>query len=86
MGSLLNSIQLMLKFLMAPFLVMLFSYYTLMAFLMMLSVIILSMLMIVLSTLRVTRQQLELTSELESDLQETVDWCREWLDFNAGKT
>ena len=32
-------------------------------------------------------QQLELASELESDLQETVDWGRKWLvDFNAGKT
>ena len=32
-------------------------------------------------------QQLELPSELESDLQDTVDWDRKWLvDFNAGKT
>ena len=32
-------------------------------------------------------QQLELTSELESDLQDTLDWGRKWLvDFNAGKT
>ena len=32
-------------------------------------------------------QQLELISELESDLQDTVDWGRKWLvDFNAGKT
>ena len=32
-------------------------------------------------------QQLELTSELESDLQDTVDWGRKWLaDVNAGKT
>ena len=31
-------------------------------------------------------QQLELTSELESDLQDTVDWGRKWLvDFNAGE-
>ena len=31
--------------------------------------------------------QLELVSELESDLQDTVDWGRKWLgDFNAGKT
>ena len=28
-----------------------------------------------------------MASELESDLQETVDWSRKWLvDFNAGKT
>ena len=32
-------------------------------------------------------QQLELASELESDLRETVDWGRKWLvDFNARKT
>ena len=32
-------------------------------------------------------QQLELASELESDLQDTVDWGRKWLvDFNAEKT
>ena len=32
-------------------------------------------------------QQLELASELESDLQDTVDWSKKWLvDFNAGKT
>ena len=29
----------------------------------------------------------ELASELESDLQGTVDWGKKWLvDFNAGKT
>ena len=32
-------------------------------------------------------QQLELASELESDLQERVDWGKKWLvDFNTGKT
>ena len=32
-------------------------------------------------------QQLELASELESDLEGTVDWGRKWLvDFNVGKT
>ena len=31
-------------------------------------------------------QQLELVSELESDLRDTVDWCKKWLvDFSAGK-
>ena len=30
---------------------------------------------------------LELASELESDLRDTVDWGRKWLiDFNVGKT
>ena len=32
-------------------------------------------------------QQLELASELESNLGDTVDWGKKWLvDFNAGKT
>ena len=32
-------------------------------------------------------QQLEVASELESDLQDTVEWGRKWLvDFSAGKT
>ena len=32
-------------------------------------------------------QKLELTSEMESDLRDTVDWGKKWLvDFNAGKT
>ena len=32
-------------------------------------------------------QQLELASELESDLRDTVDWGRKWLvNFNVGKT
>ena len=32
-------------------------------------------------------QQLELASELESDLRDTVDWGRKWLvHFSAGKT
>ena len=31
--------------------------------------------------------QLELASELESDLQETVEWGRRWfVNFSAGKT
>ena len=31
-------------------------------------------------------QQLELASDLKSNLQDTVDWGRKWLvDFNAGK-
>ena len=32
-------------------------------------------------------QQLELASELESDLRDTVDWGKKWhVDLNAGKT
>ena len=86
-----KNIQLMREFLKAPFLVLHFSYYTLMTFLMMLFVILPSMLMILLYS-KCERasdlwQQLELASELESDLRDTVDWGKKWLaDFNAGKT
>ena len=55
MGSLHKNIQLMLEFLKGPFLVLHFSYYTLMTFLMMLSVLLLSMLMILLSTLNLIK-------------------------------
>ena len=69
-------------FLKTPFLVLHFSCYTLMAFLMMLSVILLSMLMILLSILGVIKQ---LAFELKSDLRDNVDWGTKWLvDFNAG--
>ena len=55
-----------------------------MTFLMMLSVKLLSMVMILLSDLW---QPLELASELESDLQDTVDWDGKWVVVsNAGKT
>ena len=50
-GSLLKNIQLMPEFLKVPFLVLHFSYYTLMTLLLMLSVILLSMLIIQLSIL-----------------------------------
>ena len=52
-GSLHKNIQLMLEFLEAPFLLLHFSYFRLIAFLMMLHVILLSMLMILLSILSV---------------------------------
>ena len=55
MGNLHKIIQLMLEFPKGPFLVQHFSYYKLMTFLMMLSVVLLSMLMILLSTLNVIR-------------------------------
>ena len=84
-----RNIQLMLEFLMAPFLVLNFSFYTLTTFLMMLSVILLSML-ILRSISRVIRDLIcgnNLASELQSDLQDTVDWGKKWLvDFIAGKT
>ena len=58
---------------------------------MMISVILLSMLMMLLYSkcdqASDLWQQLELASELESDLRDTVDWGKKWLvDFNAGKT
>ena len=66
-----------------------FSYYILMTFVMILFVILLSMLMILFSTLNQASdlwQQLELASELESVLQDTVDLGEKWLVyFNAGK-
>ena len=53
---------------------------------MMLSAIMLSMLMILHQAFDLW-QQLELASELESDLQDTVDGGRKWsVNFNAGKT
>ena len=55
MGSLYKNIHLMPELLKSPFLVLYFYYNTLMTFLIMLSVILLSMLMILLSTLYVTR-------------------------------
>ena len=55
MASLHKNIQLMLKFLKAPFLDLHFSHYKLMTFLMMLSLILLYMLMILLSILSVIR-------------------------------
>ena len=79
MGSPHKNLQLMLEFLKAPFLVLHFSHNTLVTFLMMLSVILQSMLMIlpsVISQASDVWQQLELASELESDLQDTVDWGR----------
>ena len=65
-----------------------------MTFLMMLSVILPSMIYADDSTLYSKCdwasdlwQQLELASELESDLRDTVDWGKKWLaDFNAEKT
>ena len=53
---------------------------------MMLSAIMLSMLMILHQAFDLW-QQLELASELESDLRDTVDGGRKWsVNFNAGKT
>ena len=53
----------------------------------MLSMILLSMLMTPLSILSVIRQQLELDSELESNLWDTAVLGKKWLvDFSAGKT
>ena len=58
MGSLHKNIQLMQGFLKSPFLVLHFSYNTLMNFLIMLSLILLSMLVILLSTLNAIRHMI----------------------------
>ena len=55
-----------------------------MTFLMMLSVILVSMLI---DYTTLYSKASDLWQQLESDLQDTVDWVRKWLvDFNAGKT
>ena len=92
MESLYKNIKLMLEFLKAPFLVLHVLYYQLMTCLMTdnISVIVLFMLIILLSKCDQAFdlwQQLELASELESDLRDIVDWGRRWLvDVSAGKT
>ena len=77
MGSLHKNIQLMLEFLKAPFLVLHFSYYILMTFLMMLSVILPSMLKILLNSM--CDRHLICVSNLNRLLNlnviyETLDW------------
>ena len=91
MGSLPKNTQLMLEFLKAPFLVLHFSYYTLMTFLIMLFLILLSMLIILFSILNMIRHLIcgnNLNWLLNLNLiYDTVDWGRKWLvDINAGKT
>ena len=75
---------------MVPSLVLHFSYYTLMTFLMTLSVILLSMLMILHSTLSVIRYLIcgnNLNSLPNLNLiYKILDWDKKWLvDFNAEK-
>ena len=90
MESLHKNIQLMLEFLEAPFLVLHFSCYKLMTFLIMLSVIMLFMLMILLSILSAIRHLIcgnNLKWLLNLNLRETVDCGKKWIvDFNCGKT
>ena len=80
MESLHKNIQLMLEFLKTPFLVLYFSCCTLVAFMMMLFVILISMLIILLyskcNQASDLWQQLELGSELKSDLQDTFKMLR----------
>ena len=88
MGSLHKKIQLMLDFLKAPFLVLHFCYYILMTFLMMLSVIFLSKLMILLFPLNVILHIWSVATTRIGFwtwiyLQDSLDWGRKWLvDFN----
>ena len=90
MGILHNDIQLMLEFLNAPFLVLHFSYIN-----DLLDDVICDIAIYADDTTLYSKcdqasdlwQQLELASELESDLRDTVDWGKKWLvDFSAGKT
>ena len=87
MGIFHKNISLMLEFLKAPFWVQRFSYYTLMTFLKMLFVIFDdTSLYSKCDQASHLWQQLELVPELESDLQNTVDWGKKWLvDFSGGK-
>ena len=91
-GNLYKNIQLMLEFFKALFLVLQFSYYILMIFLMN---IICNIAIYVDDTILCSKcdqasdlwKQLIFASELESDLRYTVDCGRKWLvNFNAGKT
>ena len=90
MESLHKNIQLMLEFRKVPFLALHFSYCTLMNFLTILSVILLSMPMILLSILSVIRHLCgnNLNWLLNLNLiYETLDCAKKWLDdFNAAKT
>ena len=90
MESLHKNIHLLLEFPKALFLVLHFCYYTLMTFLTMLSVIFYADDITLYSKRDQPSdlwQQLELVSELESDLRDTVEWGKKWLvDFNTGKT
>ena len=91
MGSIHKNIQLMLEFPKVLFLVLHFSYYTLITFLIMLSVILLYMLMILLSILSVIGHLIcgyNLNWLLNlNQIYETVDWGKKWLvDFSSGKT
>ena len=98
MGSLHKNIQLMLEFLKTSFLVLHFSYYTLMTFLVMLSAMMLlsgddaicsddTALYSKYDLASDPWQQLEMATELECDLRDTMEWDKKWLaDFNAVKT
>ena len=84
-----KNIQLMLEFLKGPFFVLHFSYFTLMSFLMMLSVILLSIwyysfLKMWSGNWSVAAINWLLNLNL---IYETLYWVRKWLvDFSAGKT
>ena len=98
MGSLHKNTQLMLEFLKTSFLVLHFSYYTLMTFLVMFSVMMLlsgddaicsddTALYSKCDLASDPWQQLEMAAELECDLRDTMEWDKKWLaDFNAVKT
>ena len=76
MGSLRRIVLLMLKLFVAPILLLLFSYYTLMIFMKMLSVMLLFVLVVTFLLLMWSsfwlEERLELASELESDLRDSA--------------
>ena len=83
MASLYKNIQFMLEFFKAPFLVLHFFYYTLMTFLMMLSDILLSMLMILHSILSVIRH-LICVSNLNQPLNLSLIYETLWTGARSG--
>ena len=90
-GKSLQEYPVMREFFNAPFLVLQFSYYILIVFLTMLSVILLSMLMILLSIQGVIGHLIcgnNLNWLLNLNLiHETLNWVKNWLvDFSAGKS
>ena len=86
------STPLILVFLKTPYFVLYFPCYTLMIFLIILSAMLLSMLVVLLSTLGVIGllilwKKAEMACRYESDSRDSLKWGRKLLfDFNVGKS
>ena len=89
MESLHRSIQLILEFLKAPFLALHLSYYTLVTFLITLSIILLSLLLIILSSLSLIKYLISNNLNCLMNLNliyKTLWTSKKWLvDFNVGE-